>query len=162
MTRTTTEASGARRDHRHHRWAVGGLSALAAAGVIMTAGCSAAGTAPSASPAASAPTAHGKRAHHGIAGQISAMNGSSWTVTTARGVAYTVNLTPTTAFGSKAAPQTQSQFTTGERIRVLGQPSDKTVTATRIVAAPARGTTQTPPGGSALPVPAPGSSTTQG
>ena len=162
MSRTSTEASGARSHHRHRRWAVGGLTALAAAGVVMTSGCSAAGTATGASPAAAAPTAHGKRDHRGIAGQISAMNGSIWTVTTARGVAYTVNLTPTTAFGSKAAPETQSQFTTGERIRVLGQPSDKTVTATRVVAAPARGTTQTSPGGSAVPAPATGSSTTPG
>lgn len=142
-------ASGAPR----RRWALSGLSVLAATGLVATAGCSASGTTAASPPSAAAAAPHGKPARRGIAGQISAMNGSSWTVTTARGVAYTVNLTPTTTFGSQAVPATQSQFTTGERVRVIGQPSDKTVTATRIVAAHAATPTQpgAPAAGSASP-----------
>ena len=144
-------------NHRLTRTARIGLMCLSAAGIIATAaGCSGSAPAPTA-PSAAAPAPANHHRHGGIVGQISAINPSTWTVTTAKGVAYTVDITPTTAFGTKAAPSTASQFTMGEKVRVMGQRQDNTVTATRIVQARNRGLVPAAPADSApANPPAPG------
>jgi hypothetical protein len=108
--------------------------------VILTAGatsaaCSASTSTPSAAPATPAPPAH--RHAHPLRGTISAENGNSWTVTNTRGVSYTVNITPTTTFGTKKAPATPQGLPIGNHIVVTGTRTGTTIEATRIAPAPA-------------------------
>ncbi|MHB1987139.1 MAG: hypothetical protein ACYCSF_04015 [Acidimicrobiales bacterium] len=72
--------------------------------------------------------------HHAIAGTISAINGSTWTIQTKKGAVLQVKLATTTAFGSAKSPSTEAQFTVGTTLRVIGTRSGNTVTARRIVA----------------------------
>jgi riboflavin synthase alpha subunit len=88
------------------------------------------------------------RKGHGVRGKVTAENGSSWTVTTAKGKAVTVAITPQTQFGTKKQPATAAQFPVGAEVRVVGDGAQKgkdggSLTAARIVApkkAPANGT----------------------
>ena len=121
------------------------IGALAVAGLV-TAGCSSS-PAPAAAP--TPPPAAAKKGGEGVRGQITAETGSSWTVTTAKGRAFTVTVDPQTAYGSKAAPATVAQFPVGTMVRVVGTRSGSAVTATRIVlaknaASPSGGATPTP------------------
>ncbi|MHB8245695.1 MAG: DUF5666 domain-containing protein [Acidimicrobiales bacterium] len=77
---------------------------------------------------------HRRGRHHAVAGTISAINGTSWTVQTKRGAVLQVKLSPTTAFGSRKSPSTRDQFRVGMAVRVIGARSGKTITARRIVA----------------------------
>ena len=111
---------------------------------VVAAGCGTA--APSSSPA---PPPAAKKGAHGVRGQVTAENGSTWTVTNAKGKAFTVNITPQTTFGTKKAPAAQAQFAVGSQVRVAGTASGTTITATRVAAAK-------PPGGAPAPAsPAP-------
>jgi hypothetical protein len=89
-------------------------------------------------------THHGA-AHHGVRGQITAENGSTWTVLTKLGKSLSVNITPSTQFGTLASPATESSFPVGSEIAATGTRSGTIVTATRIFtprnAAAAGGTT---------------------
>lgn len=83
------------------------------------------------------------RKGHGVRGKVTAENGSTWTVTTQKGKAVTVTLTPTTAFGTKKQPATAAQFPVGSEVRVIGDGGKKDakgLTATRIVAPKAAST----------------------
>jgi hypothetical protein len=111
------------------------IGALAAAAVAV-AGCSNAPAAPPPPPAASTPAASGK-AEQGVRGQITAITATTWTVTTAKGKAFTVAVSPQTVYGSKAAPATAAQFPVGTMVRVTGPRNGATVTATRIALAKA-------------------------
>jgi hypothetical protein len=70
-----------------------------------------------------------------VSGTIASENAGSWTITKRDGSTETVTITPSTQFGTKNHPQTQTDFTVGEIIRVEGQASGNTVTATRITQA---------------------------
>ncbi|MGO4536097.1 DUF5666 domain-containing protein [Leifsonia sp. 2MCAF36] len=81
---------------------------------------------------------HGKSKAHGAVGTITAINGDTWTLNAASGATLTVKLSSTTAFGTKKAPSTASSFAVGDKVGALGSRAGDTVTATRIVHAPAQ------------------------
>ncbi|HEX4252667.1 MAG TPA: DUF5666 domain-containing protein [Pseudonocardia sp.] len=122
-------------------------SVIAAAG-LLSAACSANTTAPP-STGAPAPSAGANHHDRALRGTISAENADTWTVTNAKGAAYTVDITPTTAFGTKKAPATQQSFQVGNHVVVVGTRSGTTIQATR-VATPA-GPTPAGPGPSPTP-----------
>jgi Domain of unknown function (DUF5666) len=113
--------------------------------VLTTAGCGkpAAGGAGAATPSPpstagmpappSAPSGH--RSQHRspkVVGEITAINGSTWTVRTAGGPLFTVSLTPATHFGTLKHPATREQFSVGSHVSVHGTISGATITATQI------------------------------
>ena len=95
-------------------------------------------------PATSTPVA-GTKAEQGVRGQITAITATTWTVTTAKGKAFTVTVSPQTVFGTKAAPATAAQFPVGTMVRVTGPRTGATVTATRIALAKAKPARPRPP-----------------
>jgi Domain of unknown function (DUF5666) len=95
-------------------------------------------------------TTTGKPRHQGVRGQITAESGNTWTVLNKAGKTFTVDITSSTQFGSKASPASQSTFAVGSPVAAQGSRSGTTVTATRILT-PKQGATTTP-----------GSSTTSG
>ena len=128
---------------------LGAAIAAVAAAVIIVGGILLLVTAGGGSSAASAPTttsstvaphkagrggANGER-RQGVRGSITAMNGDTWTVLSAKGATVTVQITPSTTFGTKAHPVAASDFSLGDRIVVIGARSGSTVTATRIAIA---------------------------
>lgn len=130
---------------------IGGVAVgLAGVGLVL-AGCGGsplASPAPSSTPPAPTTSAPSAKHHHadGIAGQITAENGSSWTIQTKSGKQYTATINASTQFGTKATPATQQQFTVGEQVRVAGSINGTSVTATRIAepAAPSSSAGPTP------------------
>jgi Domain of unknown function (DUF5666) len=90
----------------------------------------------------------------GVRGAITAINGTTWTITSAAGVPVTVDVATTTAFGTKKVPLTASDFAVGDHIVVAGARTGTTVTATRITMAPATG--GAPPGGATTTTTTPG------
>ncbi len=96
---------------------------------------------PAASPApttsAAAPTAVPalRHASPSARGQITAINGDSWTVSTAEDAAVTVALNGQTAFGTHSAPAVREQFIVGTRVAVTGPLSGNTVRAERVIIA---------------------------
>ena len=110
---------------------------LASAALLATAiglaasSCSASSNAPSAPAAPPAATARKQASQH-VIGQITAVNGSSWTVQGKNGKTYTVSLTAATKFGSKKHPAAQDQFKVGSPVRVSGTITGTTVQATDI------------------------------
>jgi hypothetical protein len=70
--------------------------------------------------------------HHGVRGQITAENGSTWTVLTKLGRSVSVDITPSTQFGTLASPASASSFPVGSEIAATGSRSGTVVTATRI------------------------------
>ncbi|HEY0816813.1 MAG TPA: hypothetical protein VGE11_26350, partial [Pseudonocardia sp.] len=131
------------------------LVGVLAAAAVAVAGCSsqpatgapAPTSAPSGAPHAKA-AAQGK----GVRGQITAETGSTWTVMTAKGRAFTVTLNPQTAFGTAASPGAAAQFPVGTTVRVVGSRTGTTVTATRIAPAKSAGA---PPSAAPTPSAAP-------
>lgn len=71
-----------------------------------------------------------------IIGTIATENGDAWTVDAMGGRTITVNLTPTTTFGTKAKAQQKTDMIVGDRVIVRGQASGDTVTATQVVERP--------------------------
>jgi hypothetical protein len=65
-------------------------------------------------------------------GQITAENGSNWTVKGIRGNQYTVTVTPRTDFGSLFHRQTRDQFKVGAKVRIAGVFAGTTVTANAV------------------------------
>lgn len=104
------------------------------------AACSGGSGAPSATSSATASASPrdrngvGDEEPRGIIGQISAENGSSWTVTAQDGTRYSVIITPETDFGSPQAPASVQQFPVGSAVRVTGTITDHTITALLISA----------------------------
>lgn len=102
------------------------VGALAVVGAAV-AGCSSSPAPPPApTPAPATPT------DQGVRGQITAETATTWTVTTAKGKAFTVTVGPQTVYGTKAAPATAAQFPVGTMVRVTGPRTGATVAATRI------------------------------
>ncbi len=116
---------------------VGVLAVVAAA----AAGCSNQAVPPAPAPTAAPPTSAHQAAAKGVRGQITAETGSTWTVTNAKGRAFTVTVNGQTAFGTAAAPGTAAQFPVGTTVRVIGSRTGKAVTATRIEQAKSPGAT---------------------
>lgn len=118
---------------RGARAVVGALGATVAIGLVA---CSSGSGSQSGTPsgAASPTTSAPAKSDHPdeITGQISAENGSSWTVTTKDGTQYRVDITPQTQFGTQRAPGTPQQFPVGSTAHVSGPVNDHTITATRI------------------------------
>ena len=104
------------------------VGALAVVGTAV-AGCSSAAPPPAAAPT---PAPFGTPVEQGVRGQITAETATTWTVTTAKGKAFTVTLGPQTVFGTEGAPATAAQFPVGTTVRVIGPRNGATVTATRV------------------------------
>lgn len=117
------------------------MAGLAVVTALSISACSG-GSASSSSPAPAAPA----KPHYPnvMRGTISAENANTWTVTSAKGVAYTVSITPTTAFGTKKAPATAQSFPVGSQVVVAGKPTGTTIDATRIATPANRGAKSSP------------------
>jgi hypothetical protein len=139
-----------RRYFSAHRWrtlAVAGVAVIALGGGVAYAALdgsstSIAATSPTTATSTTLPASGSttgstsKRGRHlrVLRGQITAISGSTWTVESRDGIAITVVITPTTQFGTRAAPSSQSSFNVGNQVGVAGtRTGPTTVTATRIV-----------------------------
>ncbi|MBE7160570.1 MAG: hypothetical protein INR72_04930 [Williamsia herbipolensis] len=78
------------------------------------------------------------RKSRGVAGTITAINGSTWTIQTTQGDPFTVTIGSDTKFGTAKAPAQASDFAVGDRIVATGTRSGTTVEATRVVKRVAR------------------------
>jgi hypothetical protein len=78
------------------------------------------------------------RKSRGVAGTITAINGSTWTIQTTQGDPFTVTIGSDTRFGTAKAPAQASDFAVGDRIVATGRRSGTTVEATRVVKRVAR------------------------
>jgi hypothetical protein len=88
-------------------------------------------TAPT-TPATTAPKSQSQPKAQGVRGQITAENGSTWTVMSRAGKSVTVDISSSTQFGTKAQPASASQFVPGSQIAAIGTRAGTTVTATRV------------------------------
>lgn len=140
--------SGTCWDHRRiaTKVAIGVVGAFVAMGV---AACSGGSNNPSVTPSTTAlPTATepAKVGHaHELIGQITAENGSTWTVNARNGTQYTVTITPQTQSGTKRTPGTAQQFPVGSTVHVRGTANGNTITASRITATGMRHPASTAP-----------------
>jgi hypothetical protein len=93
-------------------------------------------------PSGAATATHAGRHHaRAVRGEITAINGNTWTVKSRAGVTLTVDIQTGTRFGTRTTPATQSSFAVGDRVVVAGRrTTTTTVSATRIVMAPAPAT----------------------
>ncbi|MDQ6838587.1 MAG: DUF5666 domain-containing protein [Actinomycetota bacterium] len=96
-------------------------------------------SAPTTTPPAAGPARGHKTKHPGVRGTVTAVNGDAWTVTTAKGASTMVTITAQTAFGTKQAPSSAASFPVGTKVRVVGQSTGASITATRIVVPKAAG-----------------------
>lgn len=79
------------------------------------------------------PTRHRPRPHSPkVIGEITAINGSTWTVRTDGGPLFTVILTPATHFGTTKHPATRERFSVGSPVTVHGTISGVTIIASQI------------------------------
>lgn len=92
------------------------------------------------------------RRSRGVAGTITAINGSTWTIQTTKGDPFTVMVGSDTRFGTAKAPAQASDFAVGDRIVASGTRSGTTVDATRVVKRVAR---SAPSSGAPSPTTAP-------
>lgn len=115
--------------------AIGVIGASVAIGVTA---CSGGSNNPSTTPTTAAPpkaTVPARAGHpHGIIGQITAENRSTWALNASNGTSYTVTITPQTQFGTRRTPGTAQQFPVGSTMRVTGTVNGNTITASRITA----------------------------
>jgi hypothetical protein len=109
------------------RWRCAGGARAARSGSCLPFGPHAAAQSSALSPSGSARP----RAQH-IIGQISAEQGSTWTVKATDGQTYTVTLSANTKFGSKKHPTSREQLKIGSQVRVDGTISGTTITASEI------------------------------
>lgn len=109
------------------------------------AGCAGTDSDSTSPPVETPPSAAHEAGHGGMTGQISGINGTTWTVHSARGKDITVNITPQTQFGTKKDPATADKFAVGQTVRIAGQRNNETITAMRITQAPAQPATSTSP-----------------
>lgn len=77
------------------------------------------------------PGAH-KRAR-GLVGTVTAISGTSWTISSAAGVTVTVAVGPSTTYSAVRQRVSASSFAVGDRVGVFGTRLGDAVTATRIV-----------------------------
>jgi Domain of unknown function (DUF5666) len=72
-----------------------------------------------------------------LRGTITALSATAWTVRTRSGPSITVDVTPATAFGTRAKPAAASSFAIGDQIAVfVSSRQGTTIAAARIAAAP--------------------------
>ncbi|MCI0158721.1 hypothetical protein KNO15_18635 [Leifsonia shinshuensis] len=93
-----------------------------------------------------------------VRGSVTKIDGSTWTITTARGASLTVDTSSSTAYGAPGQSQKASDFAVGDEVIVIGERSGGTVTANRILKVadlPVR--PPSVPGSSATPGATPGS-----
>ncbi|MGW0038328.1 DUF5666 domain-containing protein [Gordonia sp. NPDC003376] len=81
----------------------------------------------------------GMRTGRGVIGQITAINGDTWTVRTGDNTDITVTVGGETGFGTGRAPAERSDFAVGDEVVVAGLRDGDTMTATRIAKASDRG-----------------------
>jgi Domain of unknown function (DUF5666) len=115
---------------------------LAAGGVAYAVSGSGGSSSPQAAPpTTSAPTTTppAPKRPKPVRGRLTAIAPGSWTLRTSTSETVTVIIDAKTKFGSKKAPSTLSAFAVGNRIVVSGQQTGASITATRIVMAPAKG-----------------------
>ncbi len=127
---------------------IGGVLTLTVVGTGGSGGAAAAGTTPTTSTTVAPPTAAASGKHKaakGVKGQVTAIDGTTWIVASAKGTSITVDVTPTTAFGTTAAPLTPAAFKVGDQIVVVGTRTKAAVAATRIAKAPAPAAQPAPP-----------------
>ncbi|MCX6468349.1 MAG: DUF5666 domain-containing protein [Corynebacteriales bacterium] len=102
-------------------------------------------------------TAPAKRHARGaVAGTITAINGSSWTISGRGGHTWEVTIGQNTTFGTAKAPAQQADFHVGDRVAVVGKASggeddSGTIDATRIAKRNAPAASSTAPSASATP-----------
>ncbi|WP_431816135.1 hypothetical protein [Gordonia jacobaea] len=131
---------------RHRTAVLTGVVAVVAGGLIggglgyavADTGSSSAGTSSTGtSTHAASGTEHHKaakgKAAKATAGTISAINGSTWTVTTRKNQQVTVNIGAGTTFGTTKTPEQQTDFAVGDHIAVAGQRKGDTIDAKRVV-----------------------------
>jgi hypothetical protein len=122
-----------------------GVAAAVLAGVgVAVAGCSGSSSlnasgsiepSASVSPTTSAAPSSGSAKPHrdnGVAGQVTAENGDTWTLTTKAGKQIAVTITGDTVFGTRKQPASASGFPVGSTVHVFGTVRNSTITATRI------------------------------
>jgi hypothetical protein len=128
--------------------------AIGVVGISVTMGvvaaCSGGPTTQGATPTTTAPPtatapAKGGQGRHGLIGQITAENGSTWTINARSGTQYTVTITPQTQFGTRRTPGTAQQFPVGSTVHVSGTANGNTITASRITATRPRHPASTAP-----------------
>ncbi|WP_433862430.1 hypothetical protein [Streptomyces sp. L7] len=68
-----------------------------------------------------------------VSGTVTQIAGSTWTITTQRGVTLTVDTSSSTAYGAPGQTQKASDFAVGDQVIVVGTRSGSTVTAIRIL-----------------------------
>jgi ABC-type Fe3+-hydroxamate transport system substrate-binding protein len=129
------------------------LAGFALLTAVTVSACSPSSSNASAAPSTSpTPQAH-KHNPNALRGAITGENKGNWTIQTAKGATYTIDISPKTAFGTKQAPATAQSFPVGTTIVVRGAHTGNTVNATRIAKAPTKSTSaSTSP--SASPAPA--------
>ncbi|WP_059036800.1 DUF5666 domain-containing protein [Gordonia desulfuricans] len=95
----------------------------------------------------------GMRGGRGVMGEITAINGDTWTVRTGDDTEITVTVGGETGFGTGRAPAERGDFAVGDEVMVAGDRDCDKITATRIAKAPERGTqgNSGAPGGSNTP-----------
>jgi hypothetical protein len=110
----------------------------------------------SSTPPTTPPTATSSpKAAKGVTGQITAENGSTWTVRNRKGKQFTVTITAATRFGTKKQPSTVQQFAVGNQVRITGPISGTTVRAVRVATPIPRSPTATSPAPTTSPTTAP-------
>jgi hypothetical protein len=78
-------------------------------------------------------SAAGRGGDHTTTGTLTAQNGSSWQVKTAKGTTVTVHLDPSTTYGTKAHPSDADAFHDGSKVRVVGTGQGGSLDAVRVV-----------------------------
>lgn len=131
--------------------AVAGLTAWGVSAAVAAPHATTVQTVAHASPASAKTGAAAKgtgaaRRAHGVVGAITAINGDTWTIHAASGRTVTVAVNGRTTYGTKKKPATASDFTVGQRIAVLGARKGDAVTATHVIALPARSHVAQPSG----------------
>ncbi|MGJ0120094.1 DUF5666 domain-containing protein [Williamsia sp. MIQD14] len=92
-----------------------------------------------------------RHARGAVAGTITAINGSSWTVSGRGGRTLTVTVGQNTTFGTKKTPAQQSDFRVGDRVAVVGKDVSGTIEATRVAKRTTPAAQSTAPSASATP-----------
>ena len=98
--------------------------------------------------AAAAPTPTSTAAAHhtspSVRGDLAAVDGDRWTITTSGGVSVSVTLTAQTVFGTATTPADRAQFAVGTTVAVTGPRSGGTVVADRVTSTTTKASTPAP------------------
>ncbi|MGU3293065.1 DUF5666 domain-containing protein [Williamsia sp. M5A3_1d] len=86
-----------------------------------------------------------------VAGTITAINGTSWTLSVRNGRTLTVAIGEKTTFGTKKAPAQEADFRVGDRVAVVGKDVSGTIDAIRVAKRTVPAASSTPPSASVAP-----------